>query len=114
MNTKRKYSLVVLCMALVRIVLAELPQGILLDKIIANVDNQIILQSDLETIYQQYLLQGGEEVPDLKCQILGQLIATKILLSKARQEEVVVEKEVIERVSKWIQKAAYVPSKYRM
>jgi hypothetical protein len=59
MNIKRKCHLVVLCLALTRIALAESSQGALLDKMIANVDGQIILYSDLETAYQQYLLRGG-------------------------------------------------------
>ncbi len=95
MNFKRKCHLVVLCLALTRIALAESSQGTLLDKIIANVDNQIILHSDLETAYQQYLLQGGKEVADLKCRMLEQLIINKMLISKAKQEGIVVEKEAI-------------------
>jgi peptidyl-prolyl cis-trans isomerase SurA len=95
MNIKRKCHLVVLCLALTRIALAESSQGALLDKMIANVDGQIILYSDLETAYQQYLLQGGKEVADLKCKMLEQLIINKMLLAKARQEGVVLAKEAI-------------------
>ena len=95
MNIKRRFHLVVLCLALTHIALAESSRGILLDKIIANVDSQIILYSDLETACQQYLLQGGEEVADLKCKMLGQLIINKMLLAKARQEGIVLEKEAI-------------------
>lgn len=95
MNIKRKCHLMVLCLALTRIVWAEHSQGTLLDKIIANVDNQIILHSDLETAYQQYLLQGDEEVADLKCKMLERLIIDKMLLSRAKQEGVAVEKEAI-------------------
>ena len=95
MNTKRRYCLVVLCLVLTHIVSAEPPQDILLDKIIANIDNQIILQSELETAYQQYLSQGGEDVSDLKSKILEQLIINKVLLSKATQEGIVVEEETL-------------------
>jgi peptidyl-prolyl cis-trans isomerase SurA len=95
MNIKQKYYLVVLCLGLVRVVWAESSQGTLLDKIIANIDNQIILQSELETSYQEYLLQVGKEIPDLKCKILEQLILNKMLLARAKQEGVVVERETI-------------------
>jgi peptidyl-prolyl cis-trans isomerase SurA len=95
MNFKQKCYLVVLCLGLARVVWAESPQNTLLDKIIANVDNQIILQSELETSYQQYLLQVGKEVPDLKCKILEQLILNKMLLARAKQEGIVVEREII-------------------
>jgi peptidyl-prolyl cis-trans isomerase SurA len=95
MTIKRRYSLIVLCLVLTRVAWAEPPQGTLLDKIIANIDNHIILQSELEAAYQHYLLQGSTEVPDLKCKLLEQLIINKVLLSKAKQEGVVVEKEVV-------------------
>ena len=96
MNIKRKYGLVFLFLALIRITLAAPPQGILVDKIIANVDNQIILQSELEAAYQQYLLQGGEEALEPKCKILEQMIINKMLLSQAKQV-IVVEKEELAR-----------------
>jgi len=95
MTIKQRYYLTVFCLVLTRIAWAELPQGTLLDKIIANVDNQIILQSELEAAYQHYLLQGGTEGPDLQCKMLEQLIINKVLLAKAKQEGVVVEEEVI-------------------
>jgi peptidyl-prolyl cis-trans isomerase SurA len=98
MNIKRRYRLLVLCVALAHVASAEPPQGILLDKVIANVDSHIILQSELETAYQQYLLQGGKEVPGLKCEILEQLIINKALLSKAMQKGIVVEKEAVEEL----------------
>lgn len=95
MNIKRRFYLIILCLALMRVAWADSTKGILLDKIIANVDNQIILQSELETAYQQYLLQGLEAVPDLKCKVLSQLITNKMLLSKAQKEGVVVPQETI-------------------
>jgi peptidyl-prolyl cis-trans isomerase SurA len=95
MNLNQKWHLVVLCLGLVRMAWAESPPSTLLDKIIAHVDNQIILQSELETSYQQYLLQVGKEIPDLKCKILEQLILNKMLLARAKQEGVVVEREAV-------------------
>jgi peptidyl-prolyl cis-trans isomerase SurA len=98
MNIKQRYCLVVFCFALVPIASAEPPQGTtLLDKVIANVDSQIILQSELETMYQQYLLQEGKEVPGLKCEILEQLIINRALLSKATQAGIAVEEEAVEK-----------------
>ena len=95
MNIKRIGCLVVPYLVLVHIAFAKSYQGTLLDKIIANVDNQIVLQSELDTACQQYLLQGGQELPDLKCKLLERLIINKMLLSKAQQEGVVVDKELI-------------------
>jgi peptidyl-prolyl cis-trans isomerase SurA len=98
MNIKKKYRLLVLFSTLAHIAAAESPPGILLDGVIANVDSHIILQSELETAYQQYLLQGGKESPHQKCEILKQLIINKALLSKAMQEGIVLEQEVVEEL----------------
>ena len=98
MNIKQSSCLVALCFCMTYMASAQANPGTLVDKIIVNVDSQIILQSDLETTLQQYLAQGGKEVPDLKCKLLKQLIVNKVLLAKAKQEGVVVEKEIIEQV----------------
>ncbi|MCU0318013.1 MAG: peptidylprolyl isomerase [Amoebophilaceae bacterium] len=95
MNIKQKCCLAVLCLASVGTALADPSQAMVLDKIIANVDNYIILQSELEDAYQQFLSQGKGDVPDLKCKILEQLLVNKMLLSKARQEGVLVDKKAV-------------------
>lgn len=98
MNVSRKYFLVIACTALMHIAQATPVPGVLLDKIVAYVDNQIILQSELEILYQQHLLEYGEGAYDLKCKILDQLITNKVLLSKAKQEKVVVEEGIVMQV----------------
>jgi peptidyl-prolyl cis-trans isomerase SurA len=96
MNIKKKCCLAVLCLAFVNnIILANPLQETVLDKIIVNVDNHIILQSELENAYQQYLSQAEGDIPDLRCKILEQLIIKQMLLSKAKQEGVLVNKEAM-------------------
>jgi peptidyl-prolyl cis-trans isomerase SurA len=95
MDFRRTCRLIVVCLALTHVALADPSRGTLLDKVIANVDNQLILHSDLETAYQQYFRQGGKEVDDLKCKILEQLLINKMLLAKAKQAGVGVDKEVV-------------------
>ena len=97
MNVKRKCCLAILCLASVGIALADPPLETVLDKIIANVDSYVILQSELEGACQQYLSQGRGDIPDLKCKILEQLVINKTLLSKAKQEGVLVDKKAIAR-----------------
>ena len=95
MNIKQKCCLAVLCLAFVSAALADPLQETVLDKIIANVDNHVILQSELENAYQQYVSQNKKNSPDLRCKILEQLIINKMLLSKAKQEGVLANKETI-------------------
>ena len=98
MITKKTCLLIiVLCQTLASAVLAEPSNEALVDKIVANVDNQIVLQSELETAYQQYLAQGGKEEPTLKCKILEHLVLNKMLLAKAKAKGVVIEQEEIEQ-----------------
>ncbi|OON68137.1 peptidylprolyl isomerase [Hymenobacter sp. CRA2] len=67
------------------------------DGIIVKVDNQIVLRSDLEGIYQQQLQQaeGKPLPPDLQCKILQSLTLNKLLLAKAETDSVVVTDEQV-------------------
>ncbi|MCF2444867.1 peptidylprolyl isomerase [Dyadobacter sp. CY345] len=67
--------------------------GVMLDKIIARVDNHYILSSELDEMYNSYAA-NGQKAPE-KCQILESLIINKMLLAKAEIDSVTVEdKEV--------------------
>jgi peptidyl-prolyl cis-trans isomerase SurA len=60
------------------------------DEIIAKVDNYIVLKSDLEKAYQEYLSNGGSPSMDARCQYLAMLIRSKLMLAKAEIDSVVV------------------------
>lgn len=64
-------------------------QGVMIDKIIARVDNHYILNSELEEMFNSYA-QNGQKAPE-KCQILESLIINKMLLAKAEIDSVTVE-----------------------
>ncbi|MHA7877652.1 MAG: peptidylprolyl isomerase [Bacteroidota bacterium] len=96
MNTQKKYTLVILCVALLRTVaLADPTPGTLLDKVIAYVGDEIILQSELEVLSQQYILEADEDAHALRCKMLDQLIISKALAASVKREKVVVEKETV-------------------
>ncbi|WP_238387995.1 peptidylprolyl isomerase [Hymenobacter sediminis] len=65
----------------------------IVDGIIAKVDNQIVLRSDLDAIYAQEeaRAEGKPLPPDTKCRILQSLALNKLLLAKAETDSVVVE-----------------------
>lgn len=65
----------------------------IVDGIIAKIDNQIVLRSDLEAIYAQEVAraEGKPLPPNLKCRILQSLALNKLLLAKAETDSVVVE-----------------------
>jgi peptidyl-prolyl cis-trans isomerase SurA len=71
-------------------------QSILLDKIIAKVDNQILLQTELELATKQFLAETRYKGNDVKCQVLETLIINKLLLAKADIDSVVVDDKQVE------------------
>ena len=77
---------------------AALPTGPkhVLDKIAGVVGSNIILQSDIELSYANYLAQGGAPNPDIKCQIMHGLLAQKILAQQAIIDSIEVKDDEID------------------
>jgi peptidyl-prolyl cis-trans isomerase SurA len=69
------------------------------DKIVAKVDNHIILKSELEIAYLQFLRSPeAQMLPDksaLKCRVLESLIINKMMLAKASMDSVYVDREIV-------------------
>ena len=70
-------------------------QSVVIDKIIAKVDNHYILKSELEAQYQQYLQSGQGNTPT-RCQLLESLIIGKVMLAKAEIDSVLIEDKKVE------------------
>lgn len=72
-------------------------QGTVLDEVIAVVGNQIATKSELENKYASFLAQNASQVTDLtKCQILEDILFSKILVNQAELDSVVVEDSQVE------------------
>ncbi len=67
------------------------------DQVAAVVGNNIILLSDIEAQYQQYLSQTTLRGNDLKCKILDQLLLNKLLLHQAGVDSVDVSDDQVEQ-----------------
>ncbi|MBF9253320.1 peptidylprolyl isomerase [Pontibacter sp. 172403-2] len=75
---------------------AQAPVQRKVDGIIAKVDNYVILRSDLEFGYLQYLAQTKQQPSeDLKCQILKSLVQDKLLLARAAIDSITVEDALV-------------------
>lgn len=74
------------------------PQGVIIDQVIAVVGSNIILQSDLQTQFEQYRaesgMQGSEE--SMKCTILESMVFQKLLLNQAELDSVVITDPQVE------------------
>jgi len=65
-------------------------KGVVVDRIIAKVDDKIILQSELELAYLQFLSSGQVNPGTSKCNIFESLVVNKLLVAKAEIDSVLV------------------------
>lgn len=65
-------------------------EGVVVDKIIAKIDDYIVLKSDLERAYLDYLSKGQPRTQEAKCQILENLVVNKMLVAKAEIDSILV------------------------
>ena len=68
----------------------------LVDRIIVKVDDYIVLKSDLERTYLEYLSQGEVNSGTLRCQVLENLVINKLLVAKAEIDSVIVLDEEVQ------------------
>ena len=83
-----------------------------IDKVVAVVGKNIILQSDVESQYQQYRMQGSIEggSREMHCAILEELMFQKLMLNQAEMDSLTVsdgevEAELNRRISELIGRA---------
>ncbi len=87
---KRWILLFFFCSGMISASAQETPDGFVVDEIIAKVDNYIVLKSELERAYQDYITNGGTPSQQTRCQYLVLLIRNKLMLAKAEIDSVVV------------------------
>ena len=66
------------------------------DKIEAVLGDEIILTSEIESQYLQYLSQGNTKSSEIRCQIIEDLLFQKLLINQAKLDSLVVSNEEIE------------------
>lgn len=66
------------------------------DKIAGVVGSSIILQSDIEQQYAQYLVAGNQPNPAVKCQVMQNLLTQKILAAQAVIDSVSVKEDEVD------------------
>ncbi|NDA97643.1 MAG: hypothetical protein EBZ94_00955 [Crocinitomicaceae bacterium] len=70
--------------------------GIVVDKIVAQIGNQIILMSDVESQKQQAIQSGLDPLKINACEILEQLMANELLLDQALLDSILVSDEQVD------------------
>ena len=69
---------------------------IIVDQIIARVGDEIILQSDVEASYFQWLAEGNSASPQAKCNILEDQLIQKLLINQAHIDSIDVSDDELE------------------
>ena len=64
--------------------------GFVLDKIICKIDNYIVLKSELEAAYQNYVTEGNPGSDQAKCGLLNRLVMNKLMVAKAEIDSILV------------------------
>ena len=66
------------------------------DQVMAVLGSKIILKSDIEKQYIQYMAQGGTEMENIRCAIFDQLLLQKLLINQAEIDSVTVTDAQVE------------------
>ena len=90
----RKFGITLLSICL--FVSVASAQRKVLDKIVAVVGTNIILKSDIEIAYTNYLAGGAPANPDIKCQIAVNLISQKLLAAQAIIDSIDVKEDEVD------------------
>ena len=64
--------------------------GFVLDKIICKIDNYIVLKSELDAAYQNYVTEGNPGSDQAKCGLLNRLVMNKLMVAKAEIDSILV------------------------
>ncbi len=75
---------------------AQESQGFVVDEIIVKVDNYIVLKSELDKAYLEYVSSGGQGGDQTRCQYLALLIRNKLMMAKAEIDSVVVSDDEVD------------------
>jgi len=96
MSRGKIFSALLLFLLLGQSMQAQTTDGLtVIDKIIAKVDNYIVLKSELERSFLQ--LQSSGDYNTTRCQVLEGLVLNKLMVAKAEIDSVVVAEEMIDR-----------------
>lgn len=107
MNNKLAIILTITCFFISGLTIAQdKPQGDVIDEVVAVVGKNIILKSDIENQYAQFRMQPGASGDErkIKCQLLDDLLFSKLLLDKAELDsltasDIQVEAEMERRLA---------------
>ena len=93
-----KRNAVLMVLVLLSVQLFAQKQSQVIDKVVAVVGKNIILQSDIENQYMQYRLQGGVQggYQPMHCDILESMLFQKLMLNQAEMDSITVTDDQVD------------------
>ena len=76
--------------------LSVVGNGQSIDKVEVIIGNEIVLTSEIESQYLQYLSQGGLESPTIRCEVIEDLMFQKLLINQSKLDSIEVSDEEVE------------------
>ena len=94
----KKHWIIIALMLLALPMMAQNRQPQVIDKVVAVVGKNIILQSDIENQYMQYRMQGMTEGTgkEVRARILEDLLLQKLMLNQAEMDSITVTDDQVE------------------
>ena len=68
----------------------------IIDRVVAVVGDNMIIQSDIENLYIQYRAQGQDVDEDIRCSILEEFLSQKLLINQAKIDSIEVSESQVE------------------
>jgi len=75
---------------------SQIKRGQIIDKIVAKVDNYIVLKSEVDKTYLEFLSRGQTGSGDIKCQIFESMVMDKVMVAKAEIDSVIVSDDEVD------------------
>lgn len=91
---KKQLSLITFFLGTVAYAMAQ--QAQVVDKVVAQVGNSIILKSEVDMQYAQFLSEGNSPQPSVKCMILERLLTNKLLSQQAVIDSILVNDDEVD------------------
>ena len=70
-----------------------------IDKVVAVIGDEILLNSEIESQYMQYIAEGNIHSKKIKCNIIEDLLLQKMLINQAKIDSVIVKNEEVSEES---------------
>jgi len=95
-ETMKFYNYIITSIFILTSVNVHLGQSYVVDKVVAKVGSEFVLLSEVEDQYAYSLTQDPTLGEDIKCQILDNLIAQKLIIYQAKLDSVEVSEQEVE------------------